>query len=113
MAKAVAIIRPDLAGFDEPFPPDRQGRGRRLERAISQRLRVHLIYQDASGELTRRLVRPLALLPLDKAWGLVAWCEARQDFRVFRLDRILRLTVRRDPFPDEPGRRFEDYRGWV
>ena len=38
-----------------------------------------------------------------------AWCELRNDFRNFRLDRIVDLTKTAETFKDEPGRRLRDY----
>lgn len=113
MVIAPPIPGQDLLGFGQPAPPDPSGWVRRLEGAVLRRRRVRLVYRDAAGQETDRIVRPLALLSRGEVWELVAWCEMRQTFRVFRLDRIERLRVRRDLFPDEPGRRLEDYQVWV
>jgi len=43
------------------------------------------------------------------SWTLGAWCELRQDFRSFRVDRIAAARSLRSTFPDEPGKRLEDY----
>ena len=40
---------------------------------------------------------------------VAAWCELRNDFRNFRLDRIVALTKTAETFEDEPGRRLRDY----
>ena len=42
-------------------------------------------------------------------WLLAAWCERRQDFRSFRLDRISELDVLNEPFPSECGKTLQDY----
>jgi predicted DNA-binding transcriptional regulator YafY len=34
------------------------------------------------------VVRPLGLWFWGKVWTLVGWCELREDFRMFRVDRI-------------------------
>jgi len=86
---------------------------RRLDRAIETQRRVQLHYQDRKGAITDRAVRPLAVFGLTGAEVLIAWCERREDFRVFRLDRILNLQVRRARFEAEPGKTLEDYTGWV
>jgi predicted DNA-binding transcriptional regulator YafY len=44
-----------------------------------------------------RVVRPLGLWFWGKVWTLVAWCELRDDFRMFRLDRIAEIDVL-DPY---------------
>jgi predicted DNA-binding transcriptional regulator YafY len=59
-----------------------------------------------SKEVTERDVEPLQLVFLDKAWMLTAYCRLRQDVRTFRLDRMDRITVRREEFvPREVGDR--------
>lgn len=93
--------------------PDPAGWGPRLDRAILNRRWVRLQYEDASGRVTDRRVRPLALVLWGDAHELVAWCEKREAFRRFRLDRITGARVLSAVFPVEPGRMFEDYRGWV
>ena len=76
---------------------------------INRRVRVFLDYQDASDQSTERIVWPLALLYWGKTWTLGAWCELRQSFRTFRIDRVQSLNVLNSTFPDEPGKRLEDY----
>lgn len=60
----------------------------RLEAASEARERMRLMYRDAQGAQTDRVVRPLGLGFWGKVWTLLAWCETRADFRMFRLDRI-------------------------
>ena len=50
--------------------------------------RVRFGYTAASGERTRRHVEPHRLVTLDRRWYLVAYDLDRQDWRIFRLDRI-------------------------
>lgn len=79
-----------------------------LERAASDRMRLVLDYADAEGRVTERPVRPLALWFWGKVWTLVAWCELRGDFRMFRADRI--QALRHDQcFRDEPGKTLADF----
>ena len=65
-----------------------------LEAACNRHTRLELAYEDADGARTTRMVRPLAVIFWGRAWTLAAWCELRQDFRVFRLDRIAGFTPR-------------------
>ncbi len=64
-----------------------------IERATEMRLRLALDYADAEGARTERVVRPLGLWFWGRVWTLVAWCELREDFRMFRLDRIAAQPV--------------------
>lgn len=59
-----------------------------LREAIRGRRRLKLAYRDAKGVATERVVWPTALAFFDSTRILAAWCELRQDFRHFRLDRI-------------------------
>ena len=68
--------------------PDTRTRLDRLERAIDARTRLDIGYADEAGQVTERVVRPLGLWFWGKVWTLVAWCELRNDFRMFRVDRI-------------------------
>jgi predicted DNA-binding transcriptional regulator YafY len=59
-----------------------------LERAVDTKTRLILTYRDRDNQKTERPVRPLGLWFWGKVWTLVGWCELRNDFRIFRLDRI-------------------------
>ena len=77
--------------------------------AINHRYRLFLDYRDAEGEATERIIWPLALEYWGYTWTLGGWCELRQAFRNFRLDRIETLSTLSSTFPDESGKRLQDY----
>jgi len=41
-------------------------------------------------------------------WTLAGWCELRQDFRSFRVDRIRTLQTLPEAFRDESGKTLAD-----
>lgn len=59
-----------------------------LREAIRERRRLRLRYSDANAVETDRVVWPVALAFFESTRILAAWCELRNDFRHFRLDRI-------------------------
>ena len=77
--------------------------------AIDGRRRLELDYRDNDGRDSKRCVHPLGLFFWGGAWTLGAWCELRNDFRSFRLDRIVSCIVHDTQFADAPGRRLADY----
>lgn len=79
-----------------------------LREAIRESRRLRFRYTDAQGSGSKRTVRGLGLSFYGPVWILAAWCELRQDFRVFRLDRMSDLEVL-DSFPQEPGRTLHDF----
>jgi len=80
-----------------------------LRRAIRTRHKVDIGYEALDGNKSNRLVRPLCLAFFGPVWLFTGWCETRQDFRNFRLDRITRLNVSDERFADEKGKRLIDY----
>lgn len=60
----------------------------RLEAAVNRRIALEVDYADEEGRATTRALRPLGLFFWGRVWTLVAWCELRQDFRNFRIDRM-------------------------
>ena len=61
-----------------------------------------------TGPSTERTVRPLGVFFWGRTWTLAAWCELRNDFRNFRLDRASDSTLLDDRFDDEPGKTLRD-----
>ena len=80
-----------------------------LRQASQSRNKVRLIYQDAAGTPTERVVWGLACFYWGQVWTLAAWCETRQAFRSFRLDRINSLAVLESRFPLEKGKALADF----
>ena len=79
-----------------------------VRRAIAGRRKLRIEYVDAERHVSRRTLCPLGLYFWGAAWSLAAWCESRNDFRNFRLDRIRRLDLD-GVFEDTPGRTLDDY----
>lgn len=80
-----------------------------IKLAIADHAVLHLSYTDEENQPTLRAVRPLALNFWGAVWTLAAWCELRNDFRSFRLDRIRKCTPTGATFTDEPGRTLDDF----
>ncbi len=80
-----------------------------LRDAASARRRIRFDYEDAQGAATSRVARPLGCYHWESVWTLAAWCEHRDAFRSFRVDRMRRLDVLDDAFRDEPGRTLPDF----
>jgi predicted DNA-binding transcriptional regulator YafY len=80
-----------------------------LRRALRNQLKVHFAYRNVYGLDSVRTVRPLSLAYFGPVWMLAAWCELRNDFRTFRLDRIENFGLREDRFRQEPGKTLHDF----
>jgi predicted DNA-binding transcriptional regulator YafY len=85
--------------------------GRRLQllrEAAQARRWLTLRYRDLGERLSERQVRPLGCFYWGRVWTLAAWCEWRQDFRSFRLDRMEAVQMGDAVFPVEPGKTLAD-----
>ncbi len=80
-----------------------------IEKAVEKRQVLAIAYCDEAGRATAREVRPLGLWFWGKVWTLVAWCEMRDDFRAFRIDRIASLATAGRTFKPERGKRLADF----
>lgn len=70
---------------------------------------IWLSYVSREGAPSERRVQPLGLFFWGNCWSLIAWCELRQGFRNFRVDRIDKLEVLADKFEPQAGRTLEDF----
>lgn len=78
--------------------------GRLLREAIRHRQIVRFHYENGSGDRSERRVRPLVLWSFTEGWMVSAWCELRQGFRTFRLDRMSDLSLTQDRFEHDEAR---------
>lgn len=53
-----------------------------------------IYHSENKNEKTQRSIEPFALYyNLQESWTLIAWCRLRKDYRMFRLDRILKIDL--------------------
>jgi predicted DNA-binding transcriptional regulator YafY len=84
----------------------------RLHAACLNRMVICFSYTrlaDDASQAELRTVRPLALAFWSGVWTLAAWCETRDDFRTFRIDRMEGFTDTGATFTPKRGQRLEDY----
>ncbi len=82
----------------------------KLRRAIRSKHKVEFSYVREDGQSSTRKVRPLCMAFFGPVWLLAAWCELREDFRNFRLDRIQKMKITEDLFRDEKGKNLQDFK---
>ncbi|MDW5499304.1 YafY family protein [Pseudomonas lundensis] len=63
-----------------------------VREVIRQERKLAVDYCDRDGNTSERILWPFAMGYFEQARMLVAWCELRQSFRHFRLDRIRLAT---------------------
>ncbi len=78
-------------------------------KAIDGKRLLQMSYCRADGEQSLRRIRPLGLYFWGNVWTLVGWCELRDDFRNFRLDRIQSIQSENATFIDIEGQSLQDF----
>lgn len=81
-----------------------------LRSAIRRERKLRLAYADVAGTFTDRVVWPVALGYFEETRMLVAWCEARNDFRHFRTDRMREITLLESRYPRRRAQLLKDWR---
>lgn len=64
-----------------------------LKTAVIQHREINIVYENTNSQTSVRTVQPLKLSYRSKEWYLKAFCLEKQDFRMFKLNRVLHLDV--------------------
>ena len=80
-----------------------------LRDAIHEARKVAIAYVDERGRHTHRTVRPIAMASYVDVTVLGAWCELRNDFRNFRVDRISNAELLDERFLAESSRLMAEW----
>ncbi len=69
-----------------------------LKSAVIRQKCVKIAYANSYGVISERVVQPLKMSYKSMAWYLKAYCTEKQDYRIFKLTRIMELEVLTDGF---------------
>ena len=73
-----------------------------IKDAILNHNAIQFTYPSAAGEVTERKAYPLKLLFQNQAWYIASYCLLRNDYRTFKINRIINLEVLEEYFnPDD------------
>ena len=110
LPSAARAAAESLAVYAPPFGPDEATRTRleAVRVAAEARHAISIVYVDLKEQKSERIVRPLGCFYWGAVWTMAAWCETRDGFRNFRVDRIERLDVLERRFRDEAGKTLAD-----
>ena len=110
LPSAARAAAESLVVYAPPFGPDEATRARleTVRVAAEARRTINIVYVDLKEQKSERVVRPLGCFYWGAVWTMAAWCETRDGFRNFRVDRIERLDVLERRFRDEPGKTLAD-----
>lgn len=80
-----------------------------LREAVQSKNKLEVSYLDLSGKASQRVLWPLGCFYWGAVWTLGAWCESRQAFRSFRIDRMADVLTLDERFAHQEGRTLADF----
>jgi predicted DNA-binding transcriptional regulator YafY len=93
MEKSGLLVGPgEVVATDEEMLVD-------IRSAIRGESKLEIEYLDLKGRVSTRTIWPFAMAFFDQVRLVVAWCELREDFRNFRIDRIQALRHLNKKYP--------------
>lgn len=69
-----------------------------LQDAIVSKRIIEIAYKNNREEVSKRRAEPVGLVFYALNWHLIAWCHQRNDYRDFRVSRILQIKNTDIPF---------------
>ncbi|MEU5608702.1 YafY family protein [Streptomyces sparsogenes] len=107
----VAALRTSLETTPTPTPSISAEMMSTLAEAITQERVVTFHYVGANGTATARTVEPYRQIHLLLRWYLLGWDTDKEDWRVFRIDRVSELQAQSRTFAPRalPARTGVDY----
>ena len=103
------LQRQQLFAMDFRITDQERTHMQHVRESIQKKRCVLIDYADQHQQQTDRCIRPLGLFFWGQVWTAVAWCELRNDFRQFRIDRIRSLTITDRKFEDEEEKSLKFY----
>ncbi|BFM09752.1 helix-turn-helix transcriptional regulator [Halioxenophilus aromaticivorans] len=80
-----------------------------IRQAVNEKRKLQFDYCTEQQKISTRTIRPLAVYFWGRVWTCVGWCELRDDFRNFRLDRMTHWQLSAHSYVDEPGKTLADF----
>lgn len=116
--KIMSVLPDNLKRQVEEFPllvPDYHiqsetaARSQMLRNATKLQQVVKMKYQAEDGAVSERVIQPLGQIFWGKVWTLIAWCELREAYRNFRVDRVIQLEVLETRFTTSETKSLKHY----
>jgi predicted DNA-binding transcriptional regulator YafY len=85
---------------------------RLLQQAVDSDSIIKINYRSISSGASVRRVNPYFLIFRGRAWYLLGYCHLRHELRVFRVDRIEKLTLTAERFERDHKLTPEEYFEW-
>ncbi|MBS1619414.1 MAG: YafY family transcriptional regulator [Bacteroidetes bacterium] len=69
-----------------------------IQQHIAGKTIIEIAYKNSKDEVSDRQVEPIGLIFYAFSWHMIAWCHLRQEYRDFKISRLIRLKGLDQPF---------------
>lgn len=98
LPKEIHVSEDDVQSFVPVIDPRYKAFSEEIRSAIRKKQILEIDYQREDKEFSNRRIQPLGLVFWGRVWTVIAWCELRNAYRMFRLDRIINLAETTEQF---------------
>lgn len=72
-----------------------------MKQAIANKNKVKIEFQSVNSGITNRIIHPAELFEYKEKWFIAAFCELRNEIRLFKLDDIIDYEVLSEKYQDD------------
>ena len=72
-----------------------------MKEAIKNKNKVYIVYKSINSGITNRIIHPAELFCYIDKWYVAAFCELRNEIRLFKLENILEYNVLEDKYENK------------
>jgi len=80
-----------------------------IQNTIASKTIIEFEYKNNNNEISKRQAEPIGLIFYALNWHLIAWCNIRNDYRDFRISRILGIKNTEVPFKKSDHIELSEY----
>lgn len=71
-----------------------------MKKAIKEKKKIEIKYKSINSGVTKRIIHPAELFCYINKWYVAAFCELKQEIRLFKLKDILEYKVLQDKYDE-------------
>ena len=72
-----------------------------MKNAIANKNKVRIKFNSINSGITERIIHPAELFAYIDKWYIAAFCELRNEIRLFKLDNIIEYEVLKESYTDK------------
>lgn len=82
-----------------------------IKESVLNLKKIRIYYKKYDGEVSKRIIRPYGVVVKNSEWYMAAFCEVKNDIRVFKCSRIENIEVLEESFSMHENFDLEEFWG--